>query len=876
MPITPTFPGVYLEEIASGSHTVTPLATSIAAFVGRAPIGPVEEALTIFSFGDFIRSYGGLSLNYPMSYAVQDFFENGGSQAIIARLFEPADGQGNGYAQLAFPPSPPMLPDGWQLCKPASVGDNTLAVQEPTGGSEGSPSLGMQFYLNRDKSQAYLVTQFTDAKDKTPASISIVPALQGPSKRSFPICTPLDFSNGPSPSGWTYVSGSGTTMNLSGGSGIPDIGESLTLPNDSRTYSIVDEPTVAMTAGGLQLKINIAPKPAGSIFYGAGVEFAPPQPSPMPLLWQIDSFSDGGAKPSTLALVRGTGAPLPGDVFTVGSNPTLFTVRGFTAAVPEKNQFAQLSFVATVDGTMPFDPKAFCFCCTLRFTRPVPVGWSIKKAPKAGDFKFTVGSSIGSTGVIDVGHTFEVTNSGKVYNVRLYNAATGEITFLPEADSDFASATDVSFAPPLQLIAASPGSWGNRLYAQADDNGITDAAARQFAHFDLAREDLFNLTLTLSDVRGRQLSQERYLNCTVKSTGLAKDFPNRLDLVLKGSNLCQVSQLPNSPPVGGAVMGKGGDDGDYLEPETYLGDPLKNKGIYLLNTVPMFNLLCIPPDRRLSDDVPLPMQDLDPLVRQFAATYCTDKRAVYIVDPPAAWEALAAEGRIGDIKLEDLGITGENEAGIEVGRNAAVYFPRFVGEDILMKGRPATFAACGAIAGVIAATDVGRGVWKAPAGMDAGVAGVSRLTVSLTDQQQGVLNPLGINCLRTFPVIGTVVWGARTLRGADQFEDDYKYLPVRRLTLFIEDSLYRATQWAVFEPNAESLWSSLRLSVNAFLADLARQGAFYNYTVACDASTTTPSDIANGIVNIYVGIAPVKPAEFVMIQIQQTAATSAS
>jgi uncharacterized protein len=318
------------------------------------------------------------------------------------------------------------------------------------------------------------------------------------------------------------------------------------------------------------------------------------------------------------------------------------------------------------------------------------------------------------------------------------------------------------------------------------------------------------------------------------------------------------------------------DDGDFLQPQTYLGDPLKNTGIYLLNTVPMFNLLCIPPDQRIFDDVPLAQQDLDPNVRNAAAHYCTDKHAIYIVDPPAAWDQLAADGRIADIKLEDLGITGETEAGIEAGRNAAVYFPRFIGEDILMKGRPAMFAPSGAIAGIIAATDVRHGVWTSPAGIDAGVTGVSSLNVTLTDQQQGVLNPLGINCLRTFPGIGTVVWGARTLRGAEQFEDDYKYLPVRRLALFIEDSVYRGTQWAAFAPNDESLWSSLRLCVNSFLADLSRQGAFYNYLVTCDATTTTPTDIANGIVNILIGIAPVRPAEFVMIQIRQTAMTAAS
>ena len=296
----------------------------------------------------------------------------------------------------------------------------------------------------------------------------------------------------------------------------------------------------------------------------------------------------------------------------------------------------------------------------------------------------------------------------------------------------------------------------------------------------------------------------------------------------------------------------------------------------MLEHVQLFNLLCIPPDRRISPEVPDAEQDLDPVVRQAAAEYCADRRAFYIVDPPVAWKNLAVQGRISDITPDSVEITGENRFGVEVARNAAVYFPRIWKEDILMKSQPSVFSACGAIAGVFAATDVSRGVWKAPAGLDAGLANVVRFEVNLTDDENGQLNQLGINCLRSFPVIGPVVWGARTLRGADQFEDDYKYVPVRRLTLFIEDSLMRGTQWAVFEPNDEALWSSLRLSVETFLADLARQGAFYNYSVACDATTTTIDDINRGIVNILVQIAPVKPAEFVVIQIQQSAGASPS
>jgi len=147
----------------------------------------------------------------------------------------------------------------------------------------------------------------------------------------------------------------------------------------------------------------------------------------------------------------------------------------------------------------------------------------------------------------------------------------------------------------------------------------------------------------------------------------------------------------------------------------------------------------------------------------------------------------------------------------------------------------------------------------------------------MSDLENGRLNPLGVNCLRSFPVIGPVAWGARTMRGADVLTDQWKYLPVRRLALFIEESLYRGTQWIVFEPNDEPLWSSIRLNVGAFMNSLFRQGAFQGrtprdaYLVKCDAQNNPQNDIDRGIVNILVGFAPLKPAEFVIIHIQQLA-----
>jgi hypothetical protein len=172
-------------------------------------------------------------------------------------------------------------------------------------------------------------------------------------------------------------------------------------------------------------------------------------------------------------------------------------------------------------------------------------------------------------------------------------------------------------------------------------------------------------------------------------------------------------------------------------------------------------------------------------------------------------------------------------------------------------------------------------VWKAPAGLEATLNGVPELSVPLSDGEIGQLNPLGINSLRAFAGAGRVVWGARTLKGADSLANEWKYIPVRRTALFIEESLFRGTQWVVFEPNDEPLWAQIRLNVGTFMNDLFRQGAFQGstprdaYFVKCDKETTTQSDIDRGIVNIHVGFAPLKPAEFVVIRLQQIAGASA-
>jgi phage tail sheath protein FI len=219
-----------------------------------------------------------------------------------------------------------------------------------------------------------------------------------------------------------------------------------------------------------------------------------------------------------------------------------------------------------------------------------------------------------------------------------------------------------------------------------------------------------------------------------------------------------------------------------------------------------------------------------------------------------------------------------------IGDHGAVYFPRLQVPDPLNGFAPRTVGVSGTVAGIYGRTDANRGVWKAPAGTDAGlvnatvsVVPATGLPSNMTDQENGALNPFGVNAIRNFPVFGTIVWGARTMNGADAAASQWKYVPVRRIALYIEESLVQGSKFIVFEPNDEPLWAEIRKVFTAFMQTLFLQGAFQGsspaqaYFVRCDHSTTTQADIDAGVVNILVGFAPLKPAEFVVISIQQIA-----
>ena len=303
-----------------------------------------------------------------------------------------------------------------------------------------------------------------------------------------------------------------------------------------------------------------------------------------------------------------------------------------------------------------------------------------------------------------------------------------------------------------------------------------------------------------------------------------------------------------------------------------IGDPNAFTGIYALLKVDLFNLLSIADATRALPSDPSALDpNVDPVaIYTQAIALCDQKRAFLLVDPPP--NITTVSGAI-DWKSTMLGITDSN---------GAAFWPRLRLADPLQKFSLRTFAPSGVVAGVYATTDGTRGVWKAPAGIQASLLGVQALTYPMSDQENGLLNPLGLNCCRSFPVYGNVLWGARTLQGADAFASQWKYVPVRRTALFLEESLYRGTKWVVFEPNDERLWAAIRLNVTGFMQTYFLKGAFQGqtpdqaYFVKCDSETTTQTDIDNGVVNILVGFAPLKPAEFVVIQIEQLTGQASS
>jgi hypothetical protein len=694
-----TAPGVYIEELSSGVHTIVGVATSITAFVGYTASGPDATPVTLTSFADFERAFGGLAADSELSYAVQQFFANGGARAIVVRV--PRDGASAATLRIA------------------DVGGTNAA-------------LTLQAISTGSWSSQVIVT--------------------------------VDYDG----------------LSTSGQAGYDPYAFNLNVANIA-TGTVESFAAVTMDPG----KANFA----------QGV---------------INDPDNGSAIIRVLPTAAGPGnPPVP-------------------PATPQK-------------------PPA------------VPV------APAAGSPG--VAPQPARTGVIGL----TVANALTALNV-----AGRIVGFSITIDAD--QAIDVPVLAATDPRPASMAEWmrllqirtGRALQAQYPGASVSFAQTR--SNLAIAALDSVAVSVTIPTKPDAVAA--------FKAAVALNPVPNlnpALPLGLLAGAGTPISSNVAAYWVGGQVAKKGlgqlavtkGSDGTGLPTGVELiGDELNFTGIYALEKVDLFNILCIPDATRAS---PSNAAVIDPTIGDpnpiwaAAMAYCKQRRAFLLIDPRPEVNTIPAAiaWKTGGLTVNDI--------------NGAAYFPRVRIADPLNQNALRTFAPCGVMAGVYATIDGSRGVWKSPAGTETNLVGVQKLVYNMTQAENGELNPLGLNCLRSFPIYGFVSWGARTLAGADAQASEWKYLAVRRFTLFLEETLYRALQWVVFEPNADPLWAEIRMNINSFMQTLFLQGAFQGitpaaaYFVRCDSSTTTQADIDAGVVNIVVGFAPLKPAEFVVLQIQQIA-----
>jgi phage tail sheath protein FI len=817
--MNPTYPGVYIQEATSPVHPITGVATSIAAFVGYTDKGIDNRAEPLFSYSDFERLFGGLASDSELSYAVQQFFNNGGAQGYVVRV--PKHGATAASVSIIQEASSTHAWKFFALSSGSWADGNLLVDIDFNGIGEAIPGTmavsgttvtgtGTHFSL-LEVGQWLAFAQDTSV----PHALYQIATITGD--------TGLTLQSGPagaitSTTAAVYMDNQAcnvTITNLADGTveSFPDV--SFNSNNSNYLPSILNDFDT-----GSQL-VNVTPPTS---FDG------PPAPPPVP--------TGIVGRPKLIGNVLDSicGGTVVGGV-TITSNSA--SVTGFAGlAAPGQ------SVIFSTDPTSTIYTVSSLTGTTLTLTTPF----------------------VGATGVANATVLAAVVNADWYINIGVQSPATAPaplpvlvkifssgISAPPQSLSGFATLLQTALNNALSV--ALPGSsvqvsavnwWGApaiRLY------GLLPNFPDAVFQFQATGAGFNDLSITLGLDSASVLIQ----NVSHFALGTGNLFP-----ISSGSFFTTVSA---------STLGSDGSGPGLNLPQTadLIGDPGLFTGIYALEKVDLFNQLLIPDATRALSGNP---STLDPVVDPnaiyaSAIAYCDQRRAFLLLDaPPNINTAQAAI----DWKSTLLTVNDPN---------GAAYFPRLRLPDPLNNSQLRTFAPCGVVAGLYARIDASRGVWKAPAGTEATLTGVQTMTYKLTDTEQGAINPLGLNCARIFPVYGPVMWGARTLVGADAEASQWKYVPVRRLALYIEESLYRGTKWVVFEPNDEPLWSAIRLNVGAFMDGLFRKQAFQGqtadqaYFVKCDDETTTQADIDLGIVNILVGFAPLEPAEFVVITISQ-------
>ena len=792
MPVTPTYPGVYIQEVPSGVRTITGVSTSIAAFFGRTQKGSINKAVRCLSYSDFLREFGGGHSSSEMGSSVNQFFGNGGTDCYIVRLAHNAKKADVTLRNLAGVAVLTVM------AKDAGTWGNNvrLAVDYNTT----NPDETFNLYITQEEGGAVV-------KSETFLNLSMNPlapryAVNFVTQSSKLVDVQLAA---------TFDIQSAAQAGYSEGRRV--MGTTPTAIRDELN-ALIYTPPAADASSKFDISINDGPLSAIDMRVNnpaaltattkAGLEaeilarIAPGLPAGVSVTCSLEEI-DAGSGLRILRITSATGNNLNVKVRRASSNDLAAALMlGIDQGGVESTRFAN--------------------------HRPVPTA------------------------------TFFSSNVNLLAKL-LQTDAAHDITKITFTGAPTPNAVDFNVPPPNVLQTTAAGDrWFKDAFASVVNN-----------HSDGVREKLQIMAKTINDKADSPVKAEvwgYHIAFKPKVGMLNTTYPvSTATENLGGSFTANVRQYAlgnigtGTFQNGAGQIGKD-DDGTQLAVSDYTGSTLDHTGFFALDRVDLFNLMIIPRDEDIDEGEY--QQLFGP-----ATTYCAYRRAFLLLDAPQSWTN-------GEKMVADAAKVNSLRAGI-VKQNSAIFYPRLKYSDV---GIIKPIGPSGMIAGLMARTDSQRGVWKAPAGTEADLRGVLDVELNMTDMENGVLNKLGVNCIRKFPN-GIVSWGARTLDGSDDFGSEWKYIPIRRLALFLEESLFRGTKWVVFEPNDEPLWAKIRMNITAFMMGLFRQGAFQGSTpdkaffVKCDGETTTANDRNLGIVNIMVGFAPLKPAEFVIITIQQ-------
>jgi hypothetical protein len=590
--------------------------------------------------------------------------------------------------------------------------------------------------------------------------------------------------------------------------------------------------------------------------------FGPPLDAARPLGHSVGLFFANGGGEALIVRVTGTGAAEATATLTDGASGTPVTVLVLTAngAGAWANRIGSVGLEVAIDHASTSNPNdLFTLVLRQRVADPGPGGSVVTAEETYRNLSMAPKHPRYVTNVLKASRLARITGPATPPASTAQATSTSKDPLPAQVslgDANGVLRVSVDYGPVTDLRLAS-GAAANVPRAEVVTR-INNAATAAGLPMSASLTGANNLVLTTTGTAGANRS-------IVVNTAPSGDASGVLTLGLAagGTEVSGAASLRPAVTPAGAEVGFGG--GTDVDPTAANIVPSSGTGgIYALGSLdfPRFNLLCLP--SLPATDPGDPATAANSAALSTALAYCAQERAFLIVDTTDTWPV--ANANVGPLAA--------------LGEHGAIYYPRVTTVEQPPSGLPVTVSlpASGAVAGVMARTDAARGVWKAPAGIDAGIAGIAGLSRPTDDGLSGDLNPRGINVLRTFPGAGSVVWGARTLKGADSQASEHKYIPVRRLTDYIASSLYLGTQFAVFEPNDPDLWAQLRLAVGTFMRGLFRAGAFQqsaqkaeadSFFVVCDESVNPQSEIDLGRVNVLVGFAPLKPAEFVVITITQ-------